>query len=91
MVREDETIRRELYGGHPPACTCVDCQRKRLEKEKRRKHESFDPRFTSDGKIDRRFFPARFLGSKPSNLETEKDKKGESTVKRILKWIGIKS
>jgi hypothetical protein len=27
--REDETYRSTRYGGHPPACTCVDCCDKR--------------------------------------------------------------
>jgi hypothetical protein len=28
--REDEYYRQEYYGGHPPACTCVKCTRRRL-------------------------------------------------------------
>ncbi len=27
--REDETYRATRYGGHPPACTCVECCEKR--------------------------------------------------------------
>ncbi len=30
--REDEYYRRNYYGGHPPACTCVECTERRLEK-----------------------------------------------------------
>ncbi len=32
MPREDETYRRVRYGGHPPACTCADCTRRRLSR-----------------------------------------------------------
>jgi hypothetical protein len=34
-MREDETLRKELYGGHPPACTCVACTRRRISKMRR--------------------------------------------------------
>jgi|GEM_PF-865586 len=33
--REDEYYRQNYYGGHPPACTCVKCTRKRLAGLKR--------------------------------------------------------
>lgn len=35
MPREDETYRAARYGGHPPYCTCVDCNRRRLERQKK--------------------------------------------------------
>ena len=38
MPREDETYRAARYGGHPPYCTCVECVRKRRE----RQHEGGD-------------------------------------------------
>ena len=25
MPREEDTIRNNLYNGHPPACSCVNC------------------------------------------------------------------
>ncbi len=28
--REDEYYRKNYYGGHPPACTCVKCNERRL-------------------------------------------------------------
>ncbi|MCD6453321.1 MAG: hypothetical protein J7K77_03440, partial [Dehalococcoidales bacterium] len=28
--REDETARQVFYGGHPPACTCAECTKRRL-------------------------------------------------------------
>ena len=30
--REDETLQRVLYGGHPPTCTCTVCTRRRLRR-----------------------------------------------------------
>ncbi|AQU03760.1 MAG: hypothetical protein LLF82_000558 [Dehalococcoides mccartyi] len=37
MPREDDTYRNAMYNGHPPACTCVDCTRRRLAGNARRK------------------------------------------------------
>lgn len=37
MPREDDTYRAARYGGHPPYCTCVDCTRRRLSKQERRR------------------------------------------------------
>ncbi|MCX5999548.1 MAG: hypothetical protein NTU41_08165 [Chloroflexi bacterium] len=34
--RADESLRQQLYGGHPPACTCVACERRRLAKLNRK-------------------------------------------------------
>ena len=42
--------------GHPSACNCVECVRRRL-----RARGSFDPRFTADGKVDRVFAPAKLV------------------------------
>ena len=33
MPREDETYRAARYGGHPPYCTCVECVRRRRERQ----------------------------------------------------------
>ncbi|MEE8469859.1 MAG: hypothetical protein V3S51_00840 [Dehalococcoidia bacterium] len=38
MPREDETVRSALYGGHPPACTCVRCEERRLIRLRRKKN-----------------------------------------------------
>lgn len=35
--REDDTYRNAMYNGHPPACTCADCNRRRLAGIARRK------------------------------------------------------
>lgn len=29
--REDDTLRNVLYGGHPPACNCAECTKRRLK------------------------------------------------------------
>ena len=28
--REDDTVINILYNGHPPACSCVECAKKRI-------------------------------------------------------------
>lgn len=34
--RADESVRQELYNGHPPYCTCVECQKRRLQRSRRK-------------------------------------------------------
>lgn len=54
--------REANQAGHPPACNCVECTRdglRGLGKERK-----FDSRFTSKGKVDKVFAPAKLVESR---------------------------